>query len=99
MPTRAALLMRRVITGTATFSSQTNRDNAYSRMTTALASLSYTPFTSTLGAGVSTSGTTNIIVSIEVPDVDTGTDVAQAIYDSWTSSNRQSAGYLSVNRF
>lgn len=96
-----AFCMRRVITGTATFNNQTNRDAAYSRMNTALVGVSYTPFSSTIGNGITQPTTTTIIISIEVPDVDTGIDTANSIYDAWTSNSnaRNSSGFLSVNRF
>lgn len=98
---RVAFCMRRVITGTATFGNQSNRDAAYTRMNNALASIEFSNFTSALGTGVSTSGTTGIIISIEVPDVDTGIDTATAVYNAWTATSnaRQNSGYLSVNRF
>ncbi len=68
------------------------------RINTAVAGLSYSNSTTGVGTGIGTSGTTQIIISVEVADSDLGVDIAKTIYDASVQVNRQSSGFLSVNR-
>lgn len=89
-----------IITGTATFSTQANRDAALTRVNNALASFSYSNLaTPGFSAGIQTPTTTTITISIQdgVSDT-TAAALAKAIYDAWTSSNRHSSGFLSINK-
>ena len=90
------------ITGTATFSSQANRDSARTRLDTALLAYSLVnTATVAFSAGITQPTTTTMTVSFTVPD---GTDaglVAKAIYDAWIGTGgaaRHTLGYLSVNK-
>lgn len=92
--------MAYIITGTATFSSQSNRDAALTRLNDAIASYSLTSRT-TVGfpAGIGTPDTTTITVSFEGGTDDANAAaISNAIYDAWVSKNRQTRGYLSVSK-
>ena len=93
-----------IITGTATFSSQANRDAAVTRVNTAIAPYvsagTISPFaTPGFSAGLNTPTTTTMTVSYSVGTEDTtAATVAKAVYDAWIASNRHTVGYLSVNK-
>ena len=91
--------MAYTITGTLTFSTQTNRDAALSRINTALSSYTYSNVSTAFAAGVATPTTTTITISIQdgTDDVLAGA-IAKAIYDAAVSSNRHTSGFLSVNK-
>lgn len=90
-----------IITGTATFSNQANRDAALARVNTAISSYPQLSAYTTPGfsAGVATPTTTTMTVSfIDGTDDATAAAIAKAIYDAWVASNRHTQGFLSINR-
>jgi hypothetical protein len=92
--------MAYIITGTATFSNQNNRDSALGRVNTALAGYSITDI-QTLGftAGINTPTSTTMTISISCGDDDNVcAEISKAIYGAWTQSNRHTQGYLSMNK-
>jgi hypothetical protein len=92
--------MAYLITGTATFSSQANRDAAVTRVQTAISGLPLTD-TATIGflAGLVNPTTTTMTVSYTVAGDDSAAmDAAKAIYGAWVTTNRNTSGYLSVNK-
>ena len=91
-------MARRTIIGVVTYSTQNNRDAALSRVQGTLASAVYEDFTSAAGTGITTPTTTTINFSISVEDRDEAVAIFRDIYAALTQSNRQSSGYLSVNR-
>lgn len=90
--------MRYIIAGTATFSSQANRDAAKARLDTAMAGYTYTAVATTFTPGISLPNTTSLTISI---DADGNEAVARGIYNdamtALTSTNRFTAGYLSMS--
>ena len=88
------------ITGSVTYSSQTNRDAALSRVTTALSGVDWSAFaTPTLPAGILSSGTLSITVSIVTLDGDSlAASTMKSILDAFVSSNRHTSGFLAVNK-
>lgn len=93
------IMPRYTITGTVTYSSQANRDAARTRLDTALSAFTYAGFTSGIGTGVTNSGTTAIIVSIEstIDGIETASALANSLSTALTSTNRWTSGALSVN--
>lgn len=86
------------ITGTVIYSSQANRDAALTRVNTALVGQSYTNVATSLPAGVNTSGTTGLSVSIQIPDDTLAGSTMKLILDAMVAVNRQTSGYIGVNR-
>lgn len=87
-----------LITGTATFSSQANRDAALTRVNAVLPGFSYSEVATTFQAGVKTPTATTITFSLmDGEDGAVAAALSKAIYDALIQSNRQTSGYLSVN--
>ena len=87
------------ITGSVTFSSQANRDAALTRVNTALSSYALTNVATVYPAGVNTSGTTAITISLQDGnDGEFTKSAADAIMSALVQSNRHTSGTLSVNR-
>lgn len=86
------------VTGTVTYSSQTNRDAALTRVNSALAAYSYISQTTAFPGGVNTSGTTVITFSLVFTDstIDNANACMSAIHTATTSSNRWTSGWISV---
>ena len=57
--------MRYIIAGTATFSSQANRDAAKARLDTAMAGYTYTAVATTFTPGINLPNTTSLTISID----------------------------------
>jgi hypothetical protein len=92
--------MTYLITGTATFSTQTNRNSALTRVNAVLAGYQVTD-QATLGfdAGVNTPTTTTMTISISCGNDDAMcAQLGRDIYTAWTQSNRHTQGYLSINK-
>jgi len=88
--------MQYLLAGSVTFSSQTNRDAALTRVNSALLSYSYTVGTSVFPSGVNTSGTTVITFSLIFNDIDTANSCLGSVMAALTASNRHTSGWLSV---
>lgn len=68
------------------------------RINSALGTFPYADETTAVGTGITTSGTTNIIISVSIDDRDTAFDAAKALYDAAVQSTRHTSGWVSVNR-
>lgn len=91
--------MAYIITSSTTFSSQANRDAALTRVNNALSGETYTNRATTLAAGVTTSGTTVLNISIEVSsDPGIAGTVGSAVLSALVASNRHTSGYVGVNK-
>lgn len=91
--------MAYIITGTLTFASQANRDAARTRINAAVALHAFTTRTTVFPAGVNNSGTTIITISVDAGnDANVALALSKDIYDAAVALNRQTAGYLSVNK-
>lgn len=89
--------MAQMITGTATFSSQANRDAALTRVNAVISSYSLTAIPAVgFSAGVTTPTTTTMSVSFTDLALD-GQIAAKAIYDAWVQSNRHTSGWLALS--
>lgn len=87
------------ITGTFTFASQAFRDAAVTRVNNALASYTYTGLTTSFASGVNNVGTTVFTISLDVgTDPATAASCASALYSALVSTNRNTSGYMSVNK-
>ena len=88
------------VTGPATFSSQANRDAALSRVNSAIAGMAWTGYTTVFSAGVTTSGTTALNISIAITDNSdtTAAAVCKAVLDALVLTNRHTSGYIGVNK-
>lgn len=88
------------VTGSMTFSNQANRDAALTRINAAITGLMWIGFLTALPAGVTTSGTTVINISLRVTNDDetTAANIAKSILDAAVSSNRHTSGYIGVNK-
>jgi hypothetical protein len=89
------------ITGTATFSSQANRDAARTRVNTALLIYTYVNASGTIFTSGITHPTTTTItfaLQIETNDDDEVRNFRRAIYDALTAANRHTSGWLSSNK-
>lgn len=95
-------IMVYIITGTATFSSQANRDAARTRLDAALLAYSLSAYATTFTAGITHPTTTTMTVSFSFDgDQDTMVAAAKSIYDAWIGTGgaaRHTTGYLSVNK-
>jgi len=88
-----------IITGNVTFASQANRDAAITRVNTALSGMDYTDVATTLPAGINTSGTLAITISIQDGnDGETARTLRNTIYNALVQSNRHTLGWVSVNK-
>lgn len=92
--------MSYIIAGTATFSSQANRDAARTRIDAAIASTNYVSYTTTFTAGVQNPTTTTMTISIKlVTEVSSeAANTLTTLFTELTSSNRPTACYLSLTR-
>lgn len=86
-----------IITGTATFSSQANRDAARTRLDAAIATYNLINVTTVFNPGITHPTTTTMTISVDVDGHDPGA-VHKSIYDAWVASNRPVTCYLSVNK-
>lgn len=95
-------IMVYIITGTATFSSQANRDAARTRLDSALLSYSLSSYGTTFTAGIAQPTTTTMTVSFSFDgDAATAATAAKSIYDAWIGTGgtvRHTQGFLSVNK-
>jgi hypothetical protein len=91
-----------IISGTATFSSQANRDAARTRLDSALLSYSLTSYATTFTAGIAQPTTTTMTVSFSFDGDHTSvSNAAKAIYDAWIGTGgtaRHTLGFLSVSK-
>jgi hypothetical protein len=91
--------MAYTITGTLTFSNQSTRDAALTRLNTALSGYTYTNWASTFTAGVATPTTTTITISIQDGENgETAKAIGEALLAAAVAGTRHSSGYLSVNK-
>lgn len=90
--------MSRLITGTLTYSNQSNRDAALGRINNALSGYTIENFTTTLGSGITTPTSTTINISIRVIADEAADGAGAAILSAAVQSNRHSSGFLSVNK-
>lgn len=88
-------MARRIIAASLTYSSTANATAAQSRIASALTPYTYTGFTSVLSPGLNVSSTV-VTISIEVDEADM-IAIGNAVYNAATSTNRHTAGYMSVN--
>lgn len=86
------------ITGSVTFQNQSQRDAAMTRVGTAMSGFTYVNATTSLPAGINTSGTTIITISIEDGDDGvTAKTMADALFNALVQTNRHTSGWVSVN--
>jgi hypothetical protein len=88
------------ITGTATFSSQANRDAARTRADTAVSGLSYVAeAVGSLVAGLTNPTTTTTTVSVRVDGTAAEAyTMSQAILNAWVLSNRHTSGWIGISK-
>lgn len=88
----AVLFMSYIVIGRLTYSTQTNRNTALNAINNTLANFTYQGVDTSLPAGVTTSGTTIITISIQVNDADVDT-IRMALLSSWTIAARATTGH------
>lgn len=85
------------ITGTGTWSTQTNRNAAVSRVNSALSSYSYSEYATAYAAGITTTGTAIMNISVTVEDA-----YAKAAYDAialaFQTATKPTTYSVSVNK-
>jgi hypothetical protein len=88
------------VTGSATFSSQANRDAAQTRVNSAIAGMAWAGYSSAFTAGVTTSGTTILNISIAITDNSdvTAANVLKAVIDALVLTNRHTSGWVGINK-
>lgn len=80
------------IYGSINYANATARNNALSAINTTLSSYSVTNVATALPAGVNTSGTTALTISIEVSDAQVEA-VRMSLLTAWTGQTRATTGH------
>lgn len=88
-----------IITGSVTYTNQSQRDAAMTRVNTAMTPFVFINATSSIPAGINTSGTT--IITISIQDGEDGVSakaMLDALFGALVQTNRHTSGYVSVNK-
>jgi hypothetical protein len=72
-----------------TYSSTTNRDAVQTTVTNLLAGYTYTPIAGRWPAGINTSGTAGLTISIEVPDEETARNIGAELVSTLNATGRK----------
>lgn len=88
--------MTHIITGTVTFSNQSTRNAALTRVNDAVSGFTYENVATVFSAGINTPNTTTITFSLQSEEAP-GT-IFDAIMTALVSGTRHTSGYVSMNK-